>query len=99
MSGMGRGMLPSVAEMTTGVSPYNTPAYTMGGHGMGYPSPGGGQGGSQGGYPSPGPMLPAIGMGMGVAPMGPRPVMGGPGDGKRRLSEDTGPREASRRRQ
>lgn len=50
---MGRGMqmLPSVAEMTTGVSPYNSPAYAMsmptGGHT---------------GYSSPGPVLPAIGM-------------------------------------
>ena len=61
--GMGRGgqggqMLPSVAEMTTGVSPYNTPAYTMSmpmSMSMG------------GGYSSPGPMLPAIGsMGVGV---------------------------------
>jgi hypothetical protein len=54
--GMGRGgqMLPSVAEMTTGVSPYNTPAYAMS-------IPMGG------GYSSPGPLLPAIGM-MGVGP-------------------------------
>jgi len=52
----GTQMLPSVAEMTTGVSPYNTPAYAMsmpmGGH-MG--------------YSSPGPMLPAIGT-MGMPP-------------------------------
>jgi len=48
--GMGRGQyLPSVAEMTTGVSPYNTPAYAMS-------MPMGG------GYSSPGPLLPAIGM-------------------------------------
>lgn len=54
--GMGRGaqMLPSVAEMTTGVSPYTTPAYASS-------MPMGG------GYPSPGPLLPAIGM-MGVGP-------------------------------
>jgi hypothetical protein len=55
--GMGRGtqmMLPSVAEMTTGVSPYSTPAYAMS-------MPVGG------GYSSPGPLLPAIGM-MGVGP-------------------------------
>ena len=54
--GMGRGtqMLPSVAEMTTGVSPYSTPAYAMS-------MPMGG------GYSSPGPLLPAIGM-MGVGP-------------------------------
>jgi hypothetical protein len=33
------GMLPSLAEMTTGVSPYNTPAYTMQGQVTGYTSP------------------------------------------------------------
>lgn len=56
--GIGRGtqiMLPSVAEMTTGVSPYGTPAYAMSSMPMG------------GGYSSPGPLLPAIGM-MGVVP-------------------------------
>ena len=59
--GIGRGgqggqMLPSVAEMTTGVSPYSTPAYTMS-MSMG------------GGYSSPGPLLPAIGsMGVGHRP-------------------------------
>jgi hypothetical protein len=48
--GMGRGgLLPSVAEMTTGVSPYNTPAYSTS-------MPMGG------GYSSPGPLLPSIGM-------------------------------------
>jgi hypothetical protein len=57
-SGMGGGrggqMLPSVAEMTTGVSPYATPAYAMSmPHG--------------GGYLSPGPVLPAMGM-MGIRP-------------------------------
>lgn len=57
--GIGRGgqggqMLPSVAEMTTGVSPYSTPAYTMS-------MPMGS------GYSSPGPLLPAIGS-MGVGP-------------------------------
>jgi hypothetical protein len=59
--GMGRGVqfLPSVAEMTTGVSPYNTPAYAMS-----MPTPIGG------GYSSPAPLLPAIGM-MGVGPMKP----------------------------
>lgn len=48
---MGRGaqLLPSVAEMTTGVSPYNTPAYAYPMAG-GYSSPGGGL------------MLPSIGM-------------------------------------
>ncbi|KUJ08451.1 uncharacterized protein LY89DRAFT_330606 [Mollisia scopiformis] len=55
--GMGRGgqLLPSVAEMTTGVSPYNTPAYAMS-----MPMSGGG-------YSSPGPQLPGIGM-MGPGP-------------------------------
>ena len=63
--GMGRGgqggqMLPSVAEMTTGVSPYSTPAYTMS---MPMSMPMGG------GYSSPGPLLPAIGLlGVGVRP-------------------------------
>lgn len=55
MGGMGRGgqLLPGVAEMTTGVSPYNTPAYAMS-------MP-------MGGYSSPGPALPSIGM-MGPGP-------------------------------
>lgn len=48
---MGRGsqLLPGISEMTTGVSPYNLPAYAMS-----MPM--------SGGYPSPGPMLPSIGM-------------------------------------
>ncbi|TAQ85146.1 hypothetical protein B7494_g6536 [Chlorociboria aeruginascens] len=47
--GTGRGpMLPSVAEMTTGVSPYTMPAYAIS-------SPMGAD------YSSPGPMLPSIG--------------------------------------
>lgn len=55
--GMGRGgqFLPSVAEMTTGVSPYSTPAYAMS-----MPM-------SSGGYASPAPVLPGIGM-MGPGP-------------------------------
>jgi hypothetical protein len=55
--GMGRGgqLLPSVAEMTTGVSPYNTPAYAVS-------MPMGG------GYSSTGPLLPAIGMMGGARP-------------------------------
>jgi len=66
--GMGRGgqLLPSVAEMTTGISPYNTPAYAMS-------MPMGG------GYSSPGPLLPAIGMMGGARPEGKRrasPEMG-----------------------
>lgn len=56
--GMGLGreaqMLPSLAEMTTGVSPYSMPAYAI-------PITAGG------GYSSPGPLLPTIGM-MGVGP-------------------------------
>jgi len=48
--GRGGHFLPSVAEMTTGVSPYSTPAYSMS------MSMGGG------GYSSPGPMLPSLGM-------------------------------------
>ena len=56
--GMGRGgsgggqYLPSVAEMTTGVSPYSMPAYSMG---MTLPTSGGG-------YSSPGMLLPSLGM-------------------------------------
>jgi hypothetical protein len=63
--GMGRGgqLLPSVAEMTTGVSPYNTPAYAMS---MSMPMAMGG------GYSSPGPLLPAIGMMGGARPEGKR---------------------------
>ncbi|KAK2624353.1 hypothetical protein QTJ16_006303 [Diplocarpon rosae] len=59
--GLGRGnqMLPSVAELTTGISPYSTPAYAM-------PMPMGG------GYHSPGPILPAIGMVGGNLPDGKR---------------------------
>ena len=64
--GMGRGgpggqMLPSVAEMTTGVSPYSTPAYTMS---MPVSITNGGSG-----YSSPGPLLPAINsLGVGARP-------------------------------
>lgn len=50
VSGGGQ-MLPSVAEMTTGMSPYNTPAYSVAGGG--------------GGYTSPGPLLPSLGGGLG----------------------------------
>ncbi|OWP00883.1 hypothetical protein B2J93_2576 [Marssonina coronariae] len=55
----GSQMLPSVAELTTGVSPYSTPAFAM-------PMPMGG------GYHSPGPMLPSIGMVGGNLPEGKR---------------------------
>jgi hypothetical protein len=54
--GRGGPMLPSVAEMTTGVSPYNTPAYAMSMQ--------------PGGYSVPGPLLPAIGT-IGVPPIKP----------------------------
>ncbi|KAL2019460.1 hypothetical protein VTK56DRAFT_9665 [Thermocarpiscus australiensis] len=59
--GGGGGMLPSLAELTTGVSPYSTPAYSVGGPPPPPPSaspqsatasPGGGAG--------PGPLLPAL---------------------------------------
>jgi hypothetical protein len=52
--GIGRGgqMLPSVAEMTTGVSPYSAPAYAMS-----MPMSGGG-------YSSPHQMFPGPGGGM-----------------------------------
>ncbi|CAG8953851.1 hypothetical protein HYFRA_00006744, partial [Hymenoscyphus fraxineus] len=95
---MGRGggtMLPSVAEMTTGVSPYNAPAYAMS---MPMGGPGGGGVGigvapprSATGYSSPGPYLP--------------PLVGNPmgmerqQEGKRRGSPGVEPRETSRRRQ
>jgi hypothetical protein len=83
MMGLGRGggqMLPSVAELTTGVSPYSVPAYAMS---MPMHM-------SERGYPSPGPFLPPMGS-MQDRPQG--------GDGKRRGSPGSEPREASRRRQ
>lgn len=72
--GMGRGMqmLPSVAEMTTGVSPYNTPAYALS-MSMG------------GGYPSPGPLLPGIGI-LGPRPTGDGKRRGSPDQGLRETS-------------
>lgn len=45
----GTHFLPSVAEMTTGVSPYSTPAYSM-------------SSSMTSGYASPGPLLPSLGM-------------------------------------
>ena len=83
--GPGRGgpMLPSVAEMTTGVSPYNTPAYAMS------MPPGGG-------YSAPGPPLPAIGT-IGVPSVKPE-VRRLPSPDIDHLPE-TGQRETSRRRQ
>ncbi|TDZ66008.1 Myb-related protein A [Colletotrichum trifolii] len=50
--GRGAGMLPGVAELTTGVSPYSTPAYAMGGMPTASPVPSA--------RASPGPMLPAL---------------------------------------
>jgi len=80
----GRGQqLPSVAEMTTGVSPYSTPAYS---YNQGMPQ----------GYSSPGPMLPPV---LSGGPgMLPSPGQG-PYEAKRRASPGTDQREASRRRQ
>jgi hypothetical protein len=85
--GPGRGgtILPSVAEMTTGVSPYNTPAYALS-----MPMPPGG------GYSTRGPLLPAIGT-MGIPPIKPEvkrlasPDMG--------YIPEMSQRETSRRRQ
>jgi len=45
----GTQFLPSVAEMTTGASPYSTPAYSM-------------SSSMNGGYASPGPVLPSLGV-------------------------------------
>lgn len=96
---MGRGgpMLPSVAEMTTGVSPYNAPAYAMS-MPMGSMGGGGGGGPGSGGYSSPGPYsLPPVGnMGMGIGGMG---IGERQQEGKRRGSPGVEPRETSRRRQ
>lgn len=85
LMGPGRGgpMLPSVQEMTTGVSPYNTPAYAMS-----IPP--------TGGFSAPGPLLPAIGT-LGMPPIKPEvkrlasPDMG--------HIPEMGMRETSRRRQ
>jgi hypothetical protein len=83
--GLGRGgpILPSVAEMTTGVSAYNTAAYAMS------MPPGGG-------YSTPGPLLPSIGT-IGVPPIKPEvKMMASPAVGH---IPDLGQRETSRRRQ
>jgi hypothetical protein len=84
------GMLPSVAELTTGISPYNTPAYSV----VGGPGPGGGiPSMSPSATASPGPggtLLPAL---------SPYPPFEAAGAGKRRASPpDVGFRETSRRR-
>ncbi|KAL2128260.1 hypothetical protein VTI74DRAFT_9448 [Chaetomium olivicolor] len=105
-------MLPSVAELTTGVSAYSTPAYTLGGGGGG-PSAGGAvtspvqttntaAGGSRTASPgaAPGPLLPALSpYPTLLEPPGPA---AGVGLGKRRASPPDvgmGARETSRRRQ
>lgn len=89
----GATVLPSVAELTTGVSPYSTPAYSISGAGAG----GGGGAGPSSTSPvhsataSPGPLLPAL---------SPYPPLEPPGIGKRRASPDVGGgvREPTRRR-
>lgn len=87
-------ILPSVAEMTTGMSPYNTPAYSVS------PSMGGG-------YASSGPPGPiryldvgrGLGGGMGAATGYERVSSGASESGKRRKSPpDMGQRETTRRR-
>jgi len=85
--GMGREiqMLPSVSEMTTGMSPYNTPAYTMSIPTSGYMGTG---------NVSLGPVLPAIGGMMALPPRHEAMY-----DAKRRASPDMGQRETSRNRQ
>lgn len=78
-NGHGRGapgqMLPSVLEMTTRVSPYNTPAYSM-------------SSSISGSYPSPGPLLPAVGYRDGGNGRGLPSVPEGPGH--RSGSEEAG---------
>ncbi|RAL61543.1 hypothetical protein DID88_009582 [Monilinia fructigena] len=85
IGGRGGQYLPSLVEMTTGVSPYTTPAYAMSmpTHSSGYSS---GILVLPGPYPSPGPLLPAIGM---INRL----------ETKRRGSPETGSRESTRRRQ
>ena len=79
------GMLPSVAELTTGVSPYSTPAYSAG---VPSASP------VHSATASPGPYLPAL-SNYPPPPQQPEPSSAG----KRRASPDYGSRETSRRRQ
>ncbi|KAI9730926.1 MAG: hypothetical protein M1818_008000 [Claussenomyces sp. TS43310] len=83
--GPGRGtqMLPSVAELTTGVSPYSMPAYAVSGT-------------MSGGYATPGPVLPAIGLATGGGGQ-PRPVVGAH-EGRSRVSPQMPSRETTRGR-
>ncbi|KAI1431754.1 hypothetical protein GGR50DRAFT_43091 [Xylaria sp. CBS 124048] len=76
------GMLPSVAELTTGVSPYSTPAYSVG---MPSASP------IHSNTASPGPYMPPLGY-AGLEPSS------GSSLSKRRRSQELLPHEASRRR-
>jgi hypothetical protein len=101
------GPLPSVAELTTGVSPYSTPAYSSipagtaqaqqpGPVGMPPGVPGASPIHSGTTSPGAGPLMPPY------PSLEPLPTMGGPGPvAKRRASPEigVGPREASRRRQ
>ncbi|KAK4038924.1 hypothetical protein C8A01DRAFT_17021 [Parachaetomium inaequale] len=102
-------LLPSVAELTTGVSPYNTPAYTLGGpqqqqhsvtspiHSSATASPGPGSGGAPGSSGGGGALLPAL------SPYPQPPPSLEPTAGKRRASPPDhhlgSRRETSRRRQ
>jgi len=80
------GMLPSVAELTTGVSPYSTPAYSVG---VPSASP------VHSATASPGPYMPPLG----YPPLEPGPSSGpGAGGSKRRRSPETLHYETSRRK-
>ena len=90
---LGRGgMLPGVAELTTGISPYSTPAYSVSGGGAG-----------AGGYPSASPIHSATaspGPGTLLPALSPYPTLEPAGTVKRRPSPpDTAARETSLRRQ
>lgn len=87
--GGGGGMLPGLHELTTGVSPYSTPAYAMGPGGIQAASPVP----SQTASPGPGPMLPALGN----YPSLPPPLEAS-GSKRRASPPDVGSRETSRRR-
>ncbi|OAA66473.1 myb DNA-binding domain containing protein [Niveomyces insectorum RCEF 264] len=85
------GALPSFAEITTGVSPYSTPAYSLGAS----PAP------SQTASPGPGPLLPGLssyppGHG-GSGGRSSEPPTSAGGSGKRRASPNMEPREQRRR--
>ncbi|KAK3315305.1 MYB DNA-binding domain-containing protein [Apodospora peruviana] len=82
----GRNVLPSVAELTTGVSPYSTPAYSVG---VPSASP------VHSATASPGPYLPALSS----YPPPPLHQQEPPGAKRRGSPEYPGSRESSRRRQ